>query len=100
MAKKIELIQQIKAAESISVDRTKPVDLTSTAGHRLLSEMSIAELNERLELVKQANEMQTAKIHDSIIKNKIEKDQSIVEKLHFINKFRNENSILEKKTKK
>lgn len=100
MAKKIELIQQIKAAESITTDRTKPVDLTSTAGHWLLSEMSIAELQERLEITKQRNEAERMKVHDSIIKNKMEKDQNIVEKLHYINKFRNENAILEKKTKK
>ena len=99
MAKKIELIQQIKAAESISVDRARPVDLTSTAGHQLLSEMSIVELYERLELVKQENERQKMQIHDSIIKGKVEKEQNIVEKLHYINKFRNENAILEKKMK-
>lgn len=99
MAKKIELIQQIKAAESISVDRTKPVDLTSTAGHRLLSEMSISELYERLELVRQEEELNKMKIHDDIIKNKVEKEHNIVEKLHYINKFRNENAILEKKMK-
>ena len=100
MAKKIELIQQIKAAESITLDRTKQVDLTSTAGHRLLSEMSIAELHERLELTRQANEMNKMKVHDNIIKSKVEKEQNIVEKLHYINKFRNENAILEKKMKK
>lgn len=100
MAKRIELIQQIKAAESITVDRTRPVDLTSTAGHALLSEMSIAELYERLELVRQEHETNKMRMHDNIIKGKMEKDQVIVEKLHYINKFRNENAILEKKTKK
>ncbi len=99
MAKRMELIQQIKAAESISVDRTKPVDLTSTAGHRLLNEMSIAELYERLELSRQQAEEEKMRMHDSIIRGKMEKDQYIVEKLHYINKFRNENAILEKKVK-
>jgi len=99
MARRMELIQQIKAAESISVDRTKLVDLTSTAGHRLLNEMSIAELYERLELVRQQQEEEKMRIHDSIIRSKLEKDQYIVEKLHYINKFRNENAILEKKVK-
>ena len=62
--------------------------------------MSIAELHERLELARQENEKEKMRIHDNIIKNKVEKEQNIVEKLHYINKFRNENLILEKKMKK
>jgi len=69
MRNKMELIQQIKAAESIPIDRIKMVDLTSNAGHALLSEMSIAELRERLEMVKQNNEREKKLIHDEIIKN-------------------------------
>ena len=99
MRNKIELIQQIKAAESIPIDRTKMVDLTSKAGHALLSEMSIAELRERLEIARQNNERYKKQMHDNIIKNKVERGQALVEKLHFINRFRNENSQIEKKNK-
>ena len=56
MKKKIELIQQIKAVESLnSMNKKKLVDLTSNAGHGLLLEMSIVELRERLEILKQQN---------------------------------------------
>jgi hypothetical protein len=89
MKKKLELIQQIKA-ESISVNRNKLVDLTSNAGHGLLTEMSIAELYERLELVKRENEEYNRKKRDEIIKSKIDKEQMLVEKLNFVTKFRNE----------
>lgn len=100
MRNKMELIQQIKAAESIPIDRIKMVDLTSNAGHALLSEMSIAELRERLEMVKQNNEREKKLIHDEIIKNKVQRGQMLVEKLHFINKYRNESALADKKSKK
>jgi hypothetical protein len=44
MRRKVELIQQIRAMESVPVIRTKFVDLTETASQGLLSEMSIAEV--------------------------------------------------------
>ena len=44
MRQKMLLIQQIRAMEATPVIRSKLVDLTSTAGHGLLSEMSIAEV--------------------------------------------------------
>ena len=99
MRKKLEIIQQIKAAESLSVSRTKMVDLTSTAGHGLLTEMSIAELNERLELLKRENEEHNRKKRDEIVKIKVEKEQNLIEKLNFINKYRNElsNNLAEKR---
>lgn len=97
MRKKMELIQQIKAAESLPANKKKLVDLTSNAGHGLLSEMSIAELKERLEILKQQTDEYNKKKHDEIIKNKIKKDQELVEKIHFINKFKNESLNVEKK---
>lgn len=45
MRRKVELIQQIRAMESVPIIRTKFVDLTETAGQGLLSEMSIAEVH-------------------------------------------------------
>ena len=44
MRRKVELIQQIRAMESVPVIRTKFVDITETSGKGLLSEMSIAEV--------------------------------------------------------
>lgn len=94
MKRKLELIQQIKAADSMPINKTKLVDLTSNSGHRLLSEMSIAELKERLELLRQQNDEQNKRKHDDIVSTKIKKDQVLIDKLHYINKFRNENTNL------
>ncbi len=44
MRRKLELIQQIRAMESVPVIRTKFVDLTETAGQGILAEMSVAEV--------------------------------------------------------
>ena len=44
MRRRMELIHQIRAMEAVPIIRQKFVDLTSTAGHGLLSEMSIAEV--------------------------------------------------------
>lgn len=44
MRRRMELIHQIRAMEAVPVIRQKFVDLTSPAGHGLLSEMSIAEV--------------------------------------------------------
>ena len=44
MRRKVELIQQIRATESVPLIRTRLVDLTETAGQGLLAEMSVAEV--------------------------------------------------------
>lgn len=46
MKRKLELIYQIRAVEIAPAPRRKMLDLTSTAGARLLSEMSIAEVRD------------------------------------------------------
>ena len=45
MRRKVELIQQIRAMESVPLIRTKFVDFTETGGQGLLSEMSVAEVS-------------------------------------------------------
>ena len=47
MRHKIELIQEIKAMESVPVTRTKYIDFTETAGQGFLSEMSITEVHRK-----------------------------------------------------
>ena len=44
MKRKVELIQQSRAMESVPIIRTKFVDLTETGGQGLLAEMSVAEV--------------------------------------------------------
>ena len=58
MAKKQELIMQIRELEKIPIIRTKGFDPTEAGNFGLLQEMSIAELRERLEYNKRENEQE------------------------------------------
>ena len=44
MKRKVELIQQIRALESVPIVRSKFFDMTATSGQGLLCEMSVAEV--------------------------------------------------------
>ena len=52
MAKKEELIRQIRELEKVPIQRTQGFDPTECGNHGLMIEMSVAELRERLELNK------------------------------------------------
>lgn len=88
MRKKLELIHQIRAAEASPAPRQKMVDLTSTAGAWLLSEMSIAELRERLALMKVSQKETEEKKRDEILEGKQAKDQQLIQTLECISKHR------------
>jgi hypothetical protein len=90
MRQRAELIQEIRAIESVPIDRWKPVDLTSVAGHGVHDEMSIAELRERLELVKLERDKERASRRDQIIKDKQTREQMITSTVQNIVKYRNE----------
>ena len=93
MQKKMELIQKIKAIESIPVIKKSFIDLTSTAGHSLLSEMSIIELKERIQLLQAKQIREIERKHDEIISNKLIKDNSLVSTLEFINIYKNTKNL-------
>ncbi|NXK34075.1 CFA99 protein, partial [Piprites chloris] len=88
--KRYELIQQIRALESIPGIRHKFVDLTEPGGHGLFCEMSIVELRERLALLKEAQKAAEEEKRDQIIHEKQAKEQLILEKLDQISQFRAE----------
>ncbi|KAJ7419024.1 cilia- and flagella-associated protein 99 [Willisornis vidua] len=88
--KRSEIIQQIRAIESIPGIRHKFVDLTETGGHGLFGEMSIVELRERLALLKEAQKAAEEEKRDQIIHEKQAKEQLLLEKLDQISQFRAE----------
>ncbi|NXR22069.1 CFA99 protein, partial [Cinclus mexicanus] len=88
--KRYELIQQIRAIESVPSIRHKFVDLTETGGHGLFGEMSIVELRERLALLKEAQKAAEEEKRDQIIHDKQAKEQLILDKLDQISQFRAE----------
>ena len=90
MRQRVELIQQIRAIESIPIDRRKPVDLTTVAGHGVHDEMSIVELRERLELARLDRDQERESRRDQIIKDKQSKEQLLTSTVQNIVKYRNE----------
>ena len=68
----------------------KPVDLTTTAGYALLSEMSVAELKERLCLLREDREKNLDAKKDAILKEKQAKNDAIMETIARISIHRNE----------
>jgi len=58
LAKREELIRQIREIEKIPIQRTKGFDPTEAGGHGLMVEMSVAELRERLEFVKRQEQQE------------------------------------------
>ncbi|XP_064630388.1 cilia- and flagella-associated protein 99-like [Lineus longissimus] len=92
MRKKMELIHEIRAMEAVPVIRMKLVDLTETAGYGLLSEMSIAELRERLSILKVNTETMEEEKRDDILAEKEAKDQKLMDTLETISRHRTEKS--------
>lgn len=90
MRQRVALIAKIRAIESVPVIRFKHVDLTETSGAGLLSEMSVAELRERLALLKIAEKEAEEEKRDNILKSKVEKDQFLMDTLETIAKHRAE----------
>ncbi|XP_033632597.1 cilia- and flagella-associated protein 99-like [Asterias rubens] len=88
MKRKMELIQQIRAMEATPKSRNKLVDWTATAGHSLLSEMSVAELKERLALMATEQQAKEENKRDEILESKAAKDRKLMDTLQQISKHR------------
>ncbi|CAD5118211.1 DgyrCDS6933 [Dimorphilus gyrociliatus] len=90
MMKKMELIREIRALEAVPKQREKLVDLTSTPGHGLLTEMSVAELRERLTWLRVEQKEKEEERRDQIFASKQAKDQLLIDTIDTISKHRNE----------
>lgn len=88
MRQKVAIIAKIRAIESVPVIRFKYVDVTETSGAGLLNEMSLAELRERLSLLKTVETQELEKKRDDILKSKVEKDEMLMTTLAKISKGR------------
>ena len=78
------LIRQIRALDSTPVDRSKVVDLSERAGHGFLGEMSIAELRERLAMVKAHAAREEADRRAQIAREKREEEVQLQRKIETI----------------
>lgn len=90
MRQRAELIHQIRTFELVPIDRWKPFDITAVAGHGIHDEMSIAELRERLELLKLEREKERELRRDQIVKEKQMREKKITHTVQNIAKYRNE----------
>jgi hypothetical protein len=90
MRQRAELVEQIRTFDAMPIDRWKPFDITSIAGHGVQDEMSIAELRERLELLKLERGKERESRRDQIVKEKQTKEKIITSTVQNIAKYRNE----------
>ncbi|XP_063160708.1 cilia- and flagella-associated protein 99 isoform X1 [Candoia aspera] len=86
--KRYELIQQIRAIEYLPFLKNRFIDLTRTANHGVLGEMSFVELQERLALLKAAQKKAEEEKRDLIIHEKHAKEHLLLDKLEQICMFR------------
>ncbi|KAM9341281.1 cilia- and flagella-associated protein 99 [Symphorus nematophorus] len=84
LSRKFEIIQEIHTIESLPHIRVRNFDNTETAGHELLGEMSLAELKERLALMKEAQQTEQQEKREHILEERQNKKQLLLEQLDAI----------------
>ena len=94
--KRVELIRRIREFENRPRDRTKHFDPTETGGYGLLEEMSLAQLRERWDQLKQEREEETEKKRVENMRNQEDKNIEIKAKLAGIQALRQEKAEIQK----
>ncbi|XP_071355067.1 cilia- and flagella-associated protein 99 [Trachinotus anak] len=84
LSRKFEIICEIRTIESLPHIRIKNFDDTETAGHELLGEMSLAELKERLALLKEAQQTEQQGKREHILEVRQNKKQLLLEQMDTI----------------
>ncbi|KAF7666453.1 hypothetical protein LDENG_00108820 [Lucifuga dentata] len=85
LSRKFELIREIRAIESVPHLRSKFFDDTETGGHGLMGEMSLAELKERLALLKEAQQSEQQERRMRVLEEKQSKKQLLWDSMDAIN---------------
>ncbi|XP_045919602.1 cilia- and flagella-associated protein 99 [Micropterus dolomieu] len=85
LSRKFEIIHEIRTIESLPHIRVRNFDNTETAGHKLLGEMSLVELKERLALLKEAQQTGQQEKRQHIMEEMQSKKQLLLEQLDTIN---------------
>lgn len=90
MKRKMELIQQIRTLHKINMNlHVKEFDPTECPNFGLLCEMSIAELQIRLAIIKEQIQLQVEKKRQTIAKNKEERQKFVENAREFIEQMKN-----------
>jgi len=97
--KRDELIKKIRELESKPIDRTKHFDPKETAGHGILQEMTLVELRQRIDQLKQEKleEMERRRLEN--IKKKEEKELELRAKAEEIKALRAQSAVGHKERK-
>merc|ERR1719181_1877617 len=88
MAKKKDLIRQIRALERVSVVRPVPFDPSEPPRHGMLDEMSLSELQERLRMLSAKQEREREAKRLEIVKEKNLAQQQLLQKAEVCAKIR------------
>uniref|UniRef100_A0A3P9PJZ2 Cilia and flagella associated protein 99 n=1 Tax=Poecilia reticulata TaxID=8081 RepID=A0A3P9PJZ2_POERE len=86
--KRSQIVREIHVIESLPIVKSNKFDETETAGYELLGEMSLAELKERLALLRQNQQKEEEERRSNILEEKQKKKQQILETLDNINLYR------------
>ncbi|XP_043827494.1 cilia- and flagella-associated protein 99 [Dromiciops gliroides] len=78
--RKCERTHELRSIESLPVIKDRFIDFTKDAGHGLIGEMSLVELQERLLLLKQQQKRDEEEKRDQIIREKQAKMNKLLEK--------------------
>ncbi|KAJ1483219.1 hypothetical protein T484DRAFT_1801016, partial [Baffinella frigidus] len=89
-AERMEVVRQIRALESVPVDRQAHFDPTTVADQAkvLLEAMSLAELQERLALVRRDHKEQETVKRKEILQGKQAREDDLIHKMSMIQKVR------------
>mmetsp|Transcript_5900 Transcript_5900/g.11252 ORF Transcript_5900/g.11252 Transcript_5900/m.11252 type:complete len:678 (-) Transcript_5900:239-2272(-) len=88
MVRKQDLIRQLKAIEAIPISEVEKYDPTTTKGQGLLEEMSLRELRERLEIMKNRKKQDEIDRRCHIVANRQKKEGILVAKAANITRIR------------
>uniref|UniRef100_A0A3B5LHT5 Uncharacterized protein n=1 Tax=Xiphophorus couchianus TaxID=32473 RepID=A0A3B5LHT5_9TELE len=88
LRKRFQIVHEIRAIKSLHIVKPNNFNDTETAGYELLGEMSLAELKERLALLRQNQQKEEEERRSNILQEKLKKQQQILETLDNIDLYR------------
>eukprot|EP00218_Dolichomastix_sp_CCMP3274_P008635 CAMPEP_0170144934 /NCGR_PEP_ID=MMETSP0033_2-20121228/16248_1 /TAXON_ID=195969 /ORGANISM="Dolichomastix tenuilepis, Strain CCMP3274" /LENGTH=781 /DNA_ID=CAMNT_0010381465 /DNA_START=178 /DNA_END=2526 /DNA_ORIENTATION=- len=89
-ARKMDLVRQLRALEAVPQETVTHFDPTSTPGHGLLEEMSLAELKERIAIAKSRASQEEELRREEIVAHKKEKASVLEAKAANISRIRSQ----------
>ncbi|XP_037652282.1 cilia- and flagella-associated protein 99 isoform X1 [Sebastes umbrosus] len=99
LSRKLEIMRETHAIESLPHIRVRNFDDTETAGHKLLGEMSLVELKVKLDFLREAQQTDQQEKRQHILEEKQNKKQLLLKKQEKIQEHQRLKQINSKKVK-